>query len=47
MVMRNLSLEFKIVATTFSAEYGRASGAAVSAVTRGGTNELHGSAFEF
>jgi hypothetical protein len=39
--------EFKIVATTFSAEYGRASGAVVSAVTRTGTNELHGSAFEF
>src|SRR5262249_26583299 len=39
--------EFKIVATTFSAEYGRASGAVVSAVTRSGTNELHGGAFEF
>jgi len=39
--------EFKIVATQFSAEYGRASGAVVSAVTRTGTNELHGSAFEF
>src|SRR5262245_45585676 len=39
--------EFKIVATTFSAEYGRASGAVVSAVTRSGTNELHGSLFEF
>ena len=34
--------EFKIVATTFSAEYGRATGAVVSAVTRSGTNELHG-----
>src|SRR5438093_7312558 len=39
--------EFKIVATTFSAEYGRASGAVVSAVTRSGTNELHGTLFEF
>jgi hypothetical protein len=39
--------EFKIVATTFSAEYGRASGAVVSAVTRTGTNELHGTLFEF
>jgi hypothetical protein len=39
--------EFKIVASQFSAEYGRASGAVVSAVTRSGTNELHGSAFEF
>ncbi|MGH9785290.1 MAG: carboxypeptidase regulatory-like domain-containing protein, partial [Terriglobia bacterium] len=39
--------EFKIVATTFSAEYGRATGAVVSAVTRTGTNEFHGSLFEF
>ncbi|PYJ05543.1 MAG: hypothetical protein DME25_08235, partial [Verrucomicrobia bacterium] len=39
--------EFKIVATTFSAEYGRASGAVVSAVTRSGTNDLHGTLFEF
>ncbi|MGH9784184.1 MAG: carboxypeptidase regulatory-like domain-containing protein, partial [Terriglobia bacterium] len=39
--------EFKIVATQFSAEYGRASGAVVSAVTRTGTNQLHGSLFEF
>ena len=39
--------EFKIVATTFSAEYGRASGAVVSAVTRTGTNQFHGTAFEF
>src|SRR2546422_6099314 len=34
--------EFKIVATTFSAEYGRATGAVVSAVTRSGTNECTG-----
>src|SRR5262245_4802606 len=39
--------EFKIVATTFSAEYGRATGAVVSAVTRSGTNQLHGTLFEF
>ena len=39
--------EFKIVAATFSAEYGRASGAVVSAVTRSGTNDLHGTLFEF
>ncbi|MGH8648841.1 MAG: hypothetical protein ACREUP_05990, partial [Burkholderiales bacterium] len=39
--------EFKIVATQFSAEYGRASGAVVSAVTRTGTNQFHGSLFEF
>src|SRR5262245_38486890 len=39
--------EFKIVAATFSAEYGRATGAVVSAVTRSGTNDLHGTLFEF
>jgi hypothetical protein len=39
--------EFKIVASQMSAEYGRASGAVVSAVTRTGTNEFHGTAFEF
>jgi Carboxypeptidase regulatory-like domain len=34
------------VLTNFEAEYGRNSGAVVSIVTRSGTNELHGSAFE-
>ena len=38
--------EFKIV-TAGSAEYGRSSGAVISAVSRTGTNQLHGSAFEF
>src|SRR5438093_4573749 len=33
--------EFKIVAATLSAEYGRATGAVVTAVTRTGTNDLH------
>lgn len=39
--------EFKIITNTFSAEYGRASGGVISAITRGGTNQLHGTAFEF
>lgn len=39
--------EFKILTNTANAEYGRASGGIISAVTRSGTNELHGSAFEF
>ena len=39
--------EFKIVTNAFSAEYGRATGAVVSAVTKSGTNQLHGSVFEF
>ena len=34
------------VLTNFESEYGRNSGAVVSIVTRSGTNQLHGSAFE-
>ena len=39
--------EFQVVANNASAEYGRNSGAAISLVTRGGTNQLRGSAFMF
>lgn len=39
--------EFQIIANNPSAEYGRNAGAAVSIITKGGTNELSGSAFEF
>ena len=39
--------EVKIQTANFSAEYGRNSGAQVSLVTRSGSNEFHGSAFEF
>src|SRR5262249_58465580 len=38
--------EFKIVATTFSAQYGRASGAGGSPVTPNGTHEIHRSPFQ-
>src|SRR5260370_1217217 len=39
--------EFKINTSVSQAEYGRSSGGVISAVTRSGTNSLHGSAFEF
>src|ERR1700736_1105856 len=39
--------EFKINTSVPPAEYGRSSGGVISAVTRSGTNSLHGSAFEF
>ena len=39
--------EFSVQTNNFSAEYGRSAGAVVNAVTRSGTNSLHGSLFEF
>src|SRR6266700_922283 len=39
--------EFKINTSVSPAEYGRSSGGVISAVTRSGTNSMHGSAFEF
>jgi hypothetical protein len=39
--------EFKIFTSSLKAEYGRVSGAVVNAVTRSGTNTLHGSGFEY
>ena len=39
--------EFKIQTNAYSAEFGRSAGALVNAVIRSGTNELHGSVFEF
>jgi hypothetical protein len=43
----NTVQEFKVDNSTFSAEYGRNSGAIVNIATRSGTNVLHGEAFEF
>ncbi|MSO21521.1 MAG: TonB-dependent receptor [Acidobacteria bacterium] len=39
--------EFKVIVNAYDSEYGRHSGGVVSAVTKSGTNELHGSVFEF
>jgi hypothetical protein len=39
--------EFKINTSVSPAEYGRSTGGVISAVTRSGTNSLHGSAFGF
>jgi hypothetical protein len=39
--------EFRVVTNAFSAEYGRTSGGVVSAVTKSGSNALHGALFEF
>ena len=39
--------EFQVVTNNMSAEFGRSGGATVNVVTRYGTNELHGRAWEF
>jgi outer membrane receptor protein involved in Fe transport len=39
--------EFRVLSNTFDAEYGRNSGAVINVVTKSGTNQWHGSAYEF
>jgi hypothetical protein len=39
--------EFRILTSNYPAEYGRNAGGVVSMITRSGTNQLHGSLFDF
>jgi hypothetical protein len=39
--------EFRLLTSDYTAEYGRNGGGIISVVTKSGTNELHGSLFEF
>jgi hypothetical protein len=40
-------LEFKVIANSYDAQYGRTSGGVVSFATKSGTNQIHGVAYEF
>lgn len=44
---QDIVAEFQIITNNFSAEYGRNQGAVVNIVTKAGTNEFHGTVFEF
>ena len=39
--------EFSVLTNSYSAEYGRTSGGVINAITRSGTNTIHGTIFEF
>ncbi|HLI30304.1 MAG TPA: carboxypeptidase regulatory-like domain-containing protein, partial [Terriglobia bacterium] len=39
--------EFQVLTTNYAAEYGRTSGGVINAITRSGTNQIHGDAYEF
>src|SRR5579864_3388387 len=39
--------EFRLITNSFDAEYGKFSGAVMNAITKSGTNAIHGDAFEF
>src|SRR5205085_9903237 len=47
VVSQSAIREFQVNTSNYSAEYGRSAGGVVNTVTKSGTNEFHGEAFEF
>lgn len=39
--------EFRVITNSYSAEYGRFAGGVINIITKSGTNQMHGSLFEF
>ena len=39
--------EFRVITNAYDTEYGRHTGGVISAITKSGTNQIHGSVFEF